>query len=99
MVSEKQVMDQLKNCIDPEIGINIVDLGLVYGVEVKGAAVKVRMTLTTPACPMCSFFVKDVEEKVRAMPGVEKAEVQLVWEPAWSPEKISPAAKKQLGMK
>jgi len=98
MVSEKQVMDQLRNCIDPEIGINIVDLGLVYGVEVNGSVVRVRMTLTTPACPMCGFFVKDVEEKVKAMPGVEKAEVQLVWEPAWSPEKISPAAKKQLGM-
>ncbi|MCX6767817.1 MAG: metal-sulfur cluster assembly factor [Candidatus Micrarchaeota archaeon] len=98
MVSEKQVMDALRKCIDPEIGVDIVDLGLVYGVQVRGDGVKVKMTLTTPGCPMHAFFVKDVEEKVKAVPGVRKAEVEMVWDPPWTPARISEEARKRLGI-
>ncbi len=98
LVSENDVREALKKCIDPELGINIVDLGLVYGVKVSGEKVRVEMALTTPGCPLHAFFVKDVEEKVKALPGVREVEVELVWEPPWSPEKMSEEAKKRFGV-
>jgi len=98
LVSEREVREALRKCIDTELGINVVDLGLVYGIEVSGGKVRVRMTLTTPGCPLHAFFVKDVEEKVKELPGVEEAVVELVWEPPWSPEKMSEEAKKKFGI-
>ena len=98
MVSENEVRDALRQCTDPEIGVNIVDLGLVYGIKINGNGVVVEMTLTTPACPMCSFFVKEVEERVKMVPGVNSVEVKLVWDPPWSPDRISAEAKRQLGI-
>lgn len=97
MVTQEDVMNVLKNCYDPEIPINIVDLGLVYGVRVEGNTVKVDMTLTAPGCPMHSLIARDVKQKLESLPGVEKAEVSVVWDPPWTPDRISEEGKKVLG--
>ena len=97
MVSEKDVMKALRKCYDPEIGISIVDLGLVYGVEVDDGKVHVKMTLTTPGCPMHSFMIQDVKEKVRSLKGVKEVKIDLVWDPPWTPERMSKGARKKLG--
>ena len=97
MVTEEQVMNTLKTVIDPEIGINIVDLGLVYDVIIEEAMITVTMTLTTPGCPMHSSITGWVEKQVKAIePGYEVF-VNLVWEPAWTPDKMSAEAKQSLG--
>lgn len=93
----EQVMAALKLVDDPEVGINVVDLGLVYGVEVAEGRVRVELTMTSPACPLGEQIVCDAEERIRALPGVAAAQVDLVWEPTWTPERMSPAAKAQLG--
>ncbi len=96
MVTKKQVLAVLRECIDPEIGINIVDLGFVYGVEVKGDRVKIKMTLTTPMCPIGPMFQEDVREKAGKLKGVKEVEVELVFDPPWTPEKITPEGRKLL---
>lgn len=97
VLCESEVMQALKSVIDPEIGINIVDLGLVYGLEIKEHFVKVTMTLTTPGCPMHDSMTKWAEKSLRALdPGMEVA-INLVWSPRWSPEKMSDQAKSELG--
>ncbi len=98
MVDEKSVIEALKTCYDPEIPVNIYDLGLVYGIEIKGGTVKVTMTLTAPGCPMHSVITRDVKSKLEDMVGVEKAEVELVWEPRWTVDRVSPEGKKILGL-
>jgi len=97
MSTEEEIRNVLKQCYDPEIPVNIVDLGLVYGIEVKDKKVQVKMTLTAPGCPLAGFIVKDVEKKLKAIPGVDEADVQLVWDPPWSPDRMSDNAKKTLG--
>ena len=97
MVTRESVMKALKGCLDPEIGISVVDMGLIYGVDIGKDSVHVRMTLTNPGCPMSRMIVKDVEETVKGLDGIKKAEVELVWEPPWSPERMSEAAKLELG--
>ena len=89
-------MKALEGCMDPELGISVVDMGLIYGVEAKEGGVHIRMTLTNPGCPMARMIAKDVEETVRGM-GVGKVEVELVWEPRWTPDRLSEKAKKMLG--
>lgn len=97
MLTEEQVMNTLKAVIDPEIGLNIVDLGLVYDVIIEEAMITVTMTLTTPGCPMHSSITSWVEQQVRALdPGYEIF-VNLVWEPKWTPGRMSDVAKQQLG--
>ena len=93
------IIDALKDIFDPEIPVNIYDLGLIYGVEVTedGHAV-VTMTLTTPNCPVAESMPMEVEMRVGAVPGVGVAEVNLVWDPAWDPQKMSDEAKLELGM-
>ncbi|VXC53037.1 FeS assembly SUF system protein [Sphingomonas sp. T1] len=93
------IIDALKDIYDPEIPVNIYDLGLIYGVEVTedGHAV-VTMTLTTPNCPVADSMPMEVEMRVGAVPGVGVAEVNLVWDPAWDPQKMSDEAKLELGM-
>jgi len=92
-----RVTETLREVIDPEIGMNVVDLGLVYGVEIEGARVRVALTMTTPACPLGEQIVRDAEERLRALARVEAADVRLVWEPPWGPERMSEAARKTLG--
>jgi len=97
MVTKQEVMKVLKKCYDPEVGISLVDLGLIYDVQVKNDKVRIKMTLTTPGCPMHSFMIKDVEENVKKLKGVKEVKVELVWDPPWTPEKMSKEAKKKLG--
>jgi len=99
MVTQEQVMDALKEVFDPEIPVNIVDLGLVYGVEVTpDEKVKVTMTLTTPGCGMAYQIAMQTKQRAMQVPGVKEATVSVVWEPKWDPSKMSPEAKKKLGM-
>ena len=93
------VIDALKEIFDPEIPVNIYDLGLIYGVEVNpDGDVAVAMTLTTPHCPVAESMPGEVELRVGAVPGVRDAEVNLVWEPAWDPAKMTDEASLELGM-
>ncbi len=92
------VIDALKEIYDPEIPVNIYDLGLVYGVEIANAHAVVTMTLTTPHCPVAESMPGEVEMRVGAVPGVGSAEVNLVWDPPWDPQKMSDEAKLELGM-
>jgi FeS assembly SUF system protein len=96
---EKKIVDVLKTCYDPEIPVNIYELGLIYNVEVGGdGAVNIRMTLTSPMCPVAESLPPEVESKVRNVPGVATAKVEVVWEPPWTPAMMSEAAKLQLNM-
>ena len=93
------VIEALKEIFDPEIPVNIYDLGLIYGVDVtEGGHVAVTMTLTTPHCPVAESMPGEVELRVGAVPGVGTAEVNLVWDPPWDPQKMSDEAKLELGM-
>jgi FeS assembly SUF system protein len=92
------VITALKEIYDPEIPVNIYDLGLIYGVEVNDGSALVTMTLTTPHCPVAESMPQEVELRVEAVPGVRDAEVVIVWEPAWDPGKMSDEAKLELGM-
>ncbi len=95
----KQVLDALKGIYDPEIPINIYDLGLIYKLDVDSEGlVRIQMTLTAPGCPVAQTFPGTVECAVKCVPGVKDAQVELVWEPPWSRDKMSEAAKLELGM-
>lgn len=96
-VTEEQVYEALKQCYDPEIPVNVVELGLIYDVKIIDAWVGVKMTLTTPGCGMSGMIAQDVKNRVMRLPGVKEADVRIVWEPAWTPERMSPEAKKRLG--
>jgi FeS assembly SUF system protein len=94
----EQAVAALKTCYDPEIPVNIHELGLIYGLEVSPeGAVTVQMTLTSPACPVAGSLPGEVQAKLRGIPGVTAANVNLVWDPPWSPDRMSEAAKLQLG--
>ena len=96
---EKKVIEVLRTCYDPEIPVNIYELGLVYKVEVDPALnVKVRMTLTSPMCPVAGSLPPEVEGKIWNIPGVASARVDVVWDPPWSPAMMSEAAKLQLNI-
>ena len=97
VVSEDQVKLALRRVKDPDLQLNIVDLGLVYGIAVDGTTVKVDMTLTSPACPSGPELMTNAEAEVKAIPGVEKVEVNLVWAPFWTPEKMEPRVRAYLG--
>jgi len=94
-----KIIAELCTCFDPEIPVNIYELGLIYGIEISpSAAVAVRMTLTSPACPAAGSLPPEVERKVRDVPGVTGAKVDVVWEPPWDKSRMSEAAKLQLGI-
>src|SRR5271155_2423241 len=100
---EAMVWEQLRTCYDPEIPVNIVELGLVYGMEVSPAPdgsrkIDVKMTLTAQGCGMGASIALDARQKLLALPGVSEANVDLVWEPAWNPQMISPEGKARLGL-
>lgn len=87
----------LENVIDPELGINVVDLGLIYNIHINGNKISVDMTLTTPGCPMAGMLAGSVEQAVRqAFEGAD-VEVSLIWDPPWTPDRLSEAARQQLG--
>jgi probable FeS assembly SUF system protein SufT len=102
-VDDKAVWDQLRTCYDPEIPVNIVDLGLVYDClvtpqEGKGAKVDVKMTLTAPGCGMGPTIAAEAKQKIMSVPGVDDAEVELVWDPPWNQAMISEVGKMKLGL-
>lgn len=98
MPNQDQVINALRQVSDPELGINIVDLGLVYDIDIENSVVHVKMTLTTPACPLTFYLTGMAENAIRqALPDVEKVEIELIWEPPWEPSRMSEAAKKKLG--
>tara|TARA_B100000424_G_scaffold264887_1_gene253810 strand:- start:245 stop:784 length:540 start_codon:yes stop_codon:yes gene_type:complete len=99
---EQQVWDQLKTCYDPEIPVNIVELGLIYDLNIKesdtGQKINIKMTLTAPGCGMGPVIADEVERKVNGIEGVESVNVELVWEPMWSRDMMSESAQLELGM-
>jgi metal-sulfur cluster biosynthetic enzyme len=97
VVSEDQVKLALRRVKDPDLQLNVMDLGLVYGIAVDGTTVKIDMTLTSPACPSGPELMGNAEKEVMALPGVEKVEVNLVWMPFWTPEKMEPRVRAYLG--
>jgi probable FeS assembly SUF system protein SufT len=102
-IDEKRVWDQLKTCYDPEIPVNIVDLGLIYDCQITprngdGALVTVKMTLTAPGCGMGPVLAQEAKSKIEALPGVDEANVELVWDPPWNQAMISETGKMQLGI-
>ena len=99
MVTNEQVYEALRNCYDPELPVNLVDLGLIYDVKVDDDNVNVVMTLTARGCPAHSFISEQVREEVAKIAGVKSANVQVVWDPPWNISRLSDAAKLQLGLK
>lgn len=98
MISETMVVEALKQCYDPEIPVNVVDLGLIYSVQIEGRSVDIQMTLTAKGCPVSSYISEDAQSKVMAVEGVEQVRVNIVWEPRWSPDMITPDGRRKLGM-
>jgi metal-sulfur cluster biosynthetic enzyme len=97
-VTEDAVRLALRKVKDPELNLNIIDLGLVYGVRVDGTKVSVDMTLTSPACPAGPQIMNEAERVVKAIPGVEEVAINLVWTPFWSPELIEPRVRAYMGL-
>ena len=102
-IAVEAVYDKLREVYDPEIPVNIVDLGLIYEVrvqesEAEGDRVEVEMTLTAPGCPSAGHITEQVKQRLLRMPGVVSANVELVWYPQWTPERLSADARKQLGI-
>ena len=96
---EEQIVDALKTCYAPEIPVDIYELGLIYTIDASpDGDVVIEMTLTSPACPAAGSLPPEVERKVAELPGVRSAKANVVWEPVWTPEKMTEAAKLQLGM-
>jgi metal-sulfur cluster biosynthetic enzyme len=93
----EQVRLALRKVKDPELNLNIIDLGLVYDIAVEGRTVRVDMSLTSPGCPAGPEIVQGAEQAVRSVPGVEDAQVNIVWQPMWSPERIEPRVRAYLG--
>ena len=98
MVKEEAVIEALRECYDPEIPVNIIDLGLVYGVKIAPARVDVKMTLTALGCPMAAEVMTEVRDKLLELPGIADAGVELTYEPPWTPERMSEDARWELGM-
>jgi len=96
MVTEEQVYQALSSVRDPELPLNIVDLGLIYDVSIENDAVSVKMTLTTPGCPMHSTIKAEAEEALRKLSGIRSVKVEIVWDPPWNPDMMSEEAKRML---
>lgn len=98
MPTVDDIWERLRFCYDPEIPLNIVDLGLIYKVEVEEGDARVEMTLTAPGCPSHTEISRDVKMALLAIPGVNTADVRVVWDPPWNPSRISPEGRKKLGI-
>jgi len=105
-LTQEEVLAALKECYDPEIPVNIVDMGLIYEIRIKPSGrpnsgredVEVEMTLTAPGCPSSAHISDQVKQRLLLMPGVDNATVEIVWYPQWTPERLSTEARKQLGI-
>ncbi|QHO63087.1 metal-sulfur cluster assembly factor [Candidatus Chazhemtobacterium aquaticus] len=98
MLKDQDVFNALKGVIDPELGINVVDLGLVYGVEINEEVVRVEMTLTSPGCPLAGLIDQMVKSAVGKLEGVERVELELVWDPLWIPAMMSEEVREEFGV-
>jgi FeS assembly SUF system protein len=99
LVVEAEVLDALRTCYDPEIPVNIYELGLIYAVNIDDpGVVTIQMTLTSPHCPAVQSLPAEIEAKLKAVPNVSDVKIELVWDPPWDPSKMSEAARLQLGM-
>jgi metal-sulfur cluster biosynthetic enzyme len=98
MPDQETIYGALKQIHDPEVGINIVDMGLIYGLEIEDSKVGVYMTLTSPACPAGPQILSQIDTKVRELEGVEEVDVNVVWTPPWTPDMLSDEAKDELGI-
>lgn len=95
----EKIVQALKTCYDPEIPVDIYELGLIYKIDIRAdQSVEIEMTLTSPMCPVAGSLPPEVEEKVKGVEGVKNAKVKVVWEPPWTPEKMNEAARLQLNM-
>jgi metal-sulfur cluster biosynthetic enzyme len=97
MAGEEELLAALRQVYDPEVGINVVDLGLIYGVAQLDDCVHVELTLTTPGCPLHDTIGRAVQRALAQLPGVARAEVELVWDPPWTPLMITDAGRRELG--
>ena len=95
---KEQIVGVLKTVRDPEIPVDIPSMGLIYGIELDGGEVRIEMTLTTPNCPVAESLPNEVKEKVAALDGVDTVQVDLVWDPPWTVEKLSEAARREMGL-
>lgn len=98
MVSKEDIKKALRRCTDPEIAVNIVDLGLVYDIKVNKGNVDIKMTMTSIGCPLSEMITEQVRQEVKKIKGVKKVDVNLVWDPPWSPERVSKEARAKLGL-
>jgi metal-sulfur cluster biosynthetic enzyme len=96
--SSEAVLDAMHDIIDPELGYNIVDIGLIYDLRMEGGVVKIVMTMTTPGCPAQDYIMMGVQQRGMRIAGVEDVAIDLVWEPPWSVEKMTPIAKAHFGI-
>ena len=97
-IKPEDVIEVLRQCFDPEIPVNIVDLGLIYDIAIKPERVDIKMTLTALGCPMAAEVMTDVRDHLLTLPGIQDAGVDIVYEPVWSPERMSEEARWELGM-
>jgi metal-sulfur cluster biosynthetic enzyme len=97
-LTEAEVYEVLRECYDPEIPVNLVDLGLIYGVSIDKRVVNVTMTLTAPGCQMGMSISQEIQDKLLGIPGCDDACVEIIWDPPWTPHMMSEAARKQLGL-
>jgi metal-sulfur cluster biosynthetic enzyme len=97
-LTESQVYEALRECYDPEIPVNVVELGLIYDVKIIDEWVGVKMTLTTPGCGMSGMISQNVRNRLLRLPGIKDADVRIVWDPVWSPARMSPEARRRLGI-
>jgi len=95
---KEKILEKLKDCYDPEIPVNIVDLGLIYEIKIENKKAKIKMTLTNPFCPVLDALIYCVKQKACEVKGIEDAEVEIVFDPPWTPDKMSKEAKKKLGL-
>ncbi len=98
MPTQEQVVEQIQKCFDPEIPVNVYDLGLVYNVAVHGPIVEIRMTFTSESCPSARDIPMDIRSKVGELEDVNEVNISVVWDPPWHPRMISPAAREELGI-
>ncbi len=98
MVTKEEILEAMKSVSDPEIGMDIVNLGLVYDVQIDNDRVYIKMTMTAPTCPVTPWILSEAQKEVENVKGVEAADVELVWEPQWNPEMMSDYAREQLNM-
>lgn len=98
MVTKEEILNELKAVSDPEIGMDVVNLGLVYDIQINGDRVYIKMTMTAPTCPVTPWILAEAQKVVENIDGVEAADIELVWDPPWNPSMMSDEAREQLNM-